>query len=349
MPVTFSLVEVTAGTKPAAFRPPARSPAPWPFRKAARRGRSTGRDARRIRRPRKCRDRWCAACRRRRCRDCSRGPPPWPRPALGRMPTAMTTRSAGKMRPVLQLDAGDSVCAEDGLGIGAGVDVDAARLDGLLEQIAGAGIELALHQGRHQMHDRNLHALEREARRRFEAEQPAADDHGTGRPCRRPHACVSTSSRSRKVTTPLQIGAGNRNDEGLRAGGDDQLVIGDAFRPPPSRRSCAARSMATTGSPERKRDAMLRVPGVIVDDDVLKGLFARQHRRKHDAIVIDARLGAEHRDVQSARGCLAKSSSMARPAAMPLPITTSFVRFGEMICLSHGTPLLGRPDAKVHG
>ena len=56
--------------------------------------------------------------------------------------------------------------------------LDAARLDSALQQMAGGGIELALHQGRHQMHDRDVHALRLEARGGLEPEQAAADDHG---------------------------------------------------------------------------------------------------------------------------------------------------------------------------
>ena len=33
-----------------------------------------------------------------------------------------------------------------------------------------------------------------------------------------------------------------------------------------------------------------------MDDDVFEGFLARQHRRKHDAVIVAVRLGAEHRD-----------------------------------------------------
>ncbi len=44
-------------------------------------------------------------------------------------------------------------------------------------------------------------------------------------------------------------------------------------------------------------DVVSRVPGVVMDDDVVELLFAGQHRRQHDAVVVDARLGAEDRHV----------------------------------------------------
>ena len=42
-----------------------------------------------------------------------------------------------------------------------------------------------------------------------------------------------------------------------------------------------------------KRDAVRLVPGIVVDQDVLIGLFAGEDRREHDAVVIHPRLGAE--------------------------------------------------------
>ena len=46
------------------------------------------------------------------------------------------------------------------------------------EVLAAVRIELALHQRRHQVHDRDVAALHLQATRRLEPEQAAADDHG---------------------------------------------------------------------------------------------------------------------------------------------------------------------------
>ena len=46
-----------------------------------------------------------------------------------------------------------------------------------------------------------------------------------------------------------------------------------------------------------ERDAVVDVPTVSMDDDLIEGLLAGQDRRQHDAIVIDARLGVEDRDL----------------------------------------------------
>ena len=42
---------------------------------------------------------------------------------------------------------------------------------------------------------------------------------------------------------------------------------------------------------------MLHVPAVAMDDDFLERLLARENRRQHDAVVVDARLGVEDRHV----------------------------------------------------
>lgn len=71
----------------------------------------------------------------------------------------------------------DLAVAGDRLGVGLGDDLDAALLHRTLQEIAGGRIELALHQGRHDMQHGDVHALRVEARRRFQTQQAAADDH----------------------------------------------------------------------------------------------------------------------------------------------------------------------------
>jgi hypothetical protein len=79
---------------------------------------------------------------------------------------------------VVELDGLDAARAHDRLGVGPRQHLDAAGLDGALQQMAGGGIELALHQGRHQVHDRDVHALSLQAGGSLEAQKSAADDHG---------------------------------------------------------------------------------------------------------------------------------------------------------------------------
>ena len=102
------------------------------------------------------------------------------RPTFGRMPTAITTSVAGMIVAVGEFDALDLAVADDRLGVGLGDDLDAARLDRLLQQVAGGRIELALHQRRHDVQHGHVHAALLEAGGGFEAEQAAADDDGLG-------------------------------------------------------------------------------------------------------------------------------------------------------------------------
>ena len=107
-----------------------------------------------------------------------------------------------------------------------------------------------------------------------------------------------TSSRSRNVTTPGRSAPGT----GIRIGREPVAITSvsydskktglraHGFRRPVDR---------DDGLALAEIDVVLRVPGVIVDDDIVECLFAGEHRRKHDAVVIDARLRAENRHVVS--------------------------------------------------
>ncbi|KFB70663.1 MAG: hypothetical protein AW09_004256 [Candidatus Accumulibacter phosphatis] len=46
-----------------------------------------------------------------------------------------------------------------------------------------------------------------------------------------------------------------------------------------------------------QRDAVRRIPLVIVEDDVLDRHLAGEHRREQDAVVVRVRLGAENGDL----------------------------------------------------
>ena len=96
---------------------------------------------------------------------------------LGRMPTAMTTRSAGIVLATVEAQPRDTLGAQDGLRLGAHAEFDAALFQRRLEQRAGRRVELPLHQRVEQVHDRHVHALQGQPVRGFEAQQSAADDH----------------------------------------------------------------------------------------------------------------------------------------------------------------------------
>ena len=203
----------------------------------------------------------------------------------------MTTMSAGKLGAVVEPDAGDMGLAQDRMGVRLAAHGDAAILERLLQQVAGRGIELALHQGRHEMENRDLHALGLQARRRLEPEQAAADDDGMpALPGRFEHLVdvveVAVGDHAR------QGRAGDRHHEGHRAGGDEEPVV--------VRRRSVRCGHTLAGAVDlddllaaMKRDAVRLVPGIVVDQDVLIGLFAGEDGREHDAVVVHPRLGAE--------------------------------------------------------
>ena len=132
-------------------------------------------------------------------------------------------------RAVGELDALDLAVADDRLGVGLGDYLDAARLDCLLQQVAGGRIELALHQRRHDVQHGHVHAAFLQAGGGLQAEQAAADDDGL---------CARLGGEQHGVDVveiavgehARQILAGHRNDERHRAGGDDQPVVALASR-----------------------------------------------------------------------------------------------------------------------
>ena len=220
-----------------------------------------------------------------------------------------------------ELDALDLAVADDRLGVGLGDDLDAARLDRLLQQVAGGRIELALHQRRHDVQHGDVHAAFLEAGGGLEAEQAAADDDGLGARLRREQHGVDVVEVA-VGEHARQILAGHRNDERHRAGGDDQLVVG-------LRHAVVGGDglgLAVDGDDLValvERDAVLDVPAVAVDDDFLERLLARQNRRQHDAVVVHARFGVEDGDlVAVGRGF--QQVLQHPPGAMPLPMMTSF-------------------------
>ena len=123
-----------------------------------------------------------------------------------------------------QLHAFGMVGAGDFLGLAVGEEGDAAPVEIALQQLAGRGVELALHQGRHQMHQRHRHAALLQAPGRFQAQQTAADHHG---------ALVGLGRRQHLVDIgdvaegagAGQAQAGNGRRQRLRSGGDQDLVI----------------------------------------------------------------------------------------------------------------------------
>ena len=232
--------------------------------------------------------------------------------ALGRMPAAMTTSVAGMMRPSASSTPSTLRSPRIALVEALVMTLMPRCFERALQQIAGGRIELALHQRRHQMQHGDVHVPRVEPGRRLEAEQAAADDDRLGARLRGEQHRIDVVEIAIGQDA-RQIVARHRQDERHRARGDDQLVVG--------RGDAAIGRHGLRGAVDRddlvalvERDAVLDVPAVAVDDDLLVVLLARQHRRQHDAVVIDARLGVEDRDLVAARAPFRADARACVPA-----------------------------------
>ncbi len=86
----------------------------------------------------------------------------------------------------------------------------------------------------------------------------------------------------------------DRRHEGAAAGGEQQHVVGrDAAVVAGD--GLGRRVHVDDADADAQVDVVLRVPLATVDDDVVGGLLAGEHRRQHDAVVVDVRLVAEDR------------------------------------------------------
>ncbi len=125
-----------------------------------------------------------------------------------------------------ELHAFGALGAGDFLGLAVGEEGDAAPVEVALQELAGRRIELALHQRRHQMHERDRHAALLQAPGRFEAEQPAADHHGALMGARGCQHLVDIGDVAEGADAG-QAKTRNWRRQRARAGGDQQPVIGD--------------------------------------------------------------------------------------------------------------------------
>jgi hypothetical protein len=193
----------------------------------------------------------------------------------------------------------DLAVAIDFGGVGLRQDGLAAPLQLALEQPAGRLVQLALHQRGHQVDDSHLHAPQAQAMRGFEAEQAAADDHRRTTGVRRlqhPAHVIHVAEGD----DAGQVLARNRDDEGIGPGGQQQAII--ALGAARAARDGLLRAIdGDDGIARDQRDAIVRIPVLAVDDDVLEGLLAGQQRGQHDAVVVHPRFRAEDGDAEPVR------------------------------------------------
>ena len=191
------------------------------------------------------------------------------------------------------------VTAEQLLGLRRHQKLHAALDQRLLQHLPGHGVELALHQPFAGMHHGDLHAALHQAVGGLQAQQPPADHHRVlvfGRGINHGLGVGNVAVGEHAV----QVLAGNRQHEGIGARRQDQPVVGhaDGLAIGPRRMHHAPgavdfrhRAAGVQG------DAVVLIPGPVVEHDLLQGLLAGQHGREQDAVVVGVWLGAEHRDV----------------------------------------------------
>ncbi len=203
------------------------------------------------------------------------------------------------------------LCAVQRLGVGLGDNLDAALLEIGAQHRPGGHIELSLHQRLHQMQHGHVHAVALQPIGGLEAEQTAADDDrfaaaGGRRLHRLDVGDVAEADDAR------QVAADDGEDERVGAGGEQQEVVG------PGRAVFAVNDLlGAVDAPDAlagdQLDAVLLVPGAVVDDDVVEILFAGEHRAEHDAVVVAVRLGAEDGDAEAVRRALEDLLDGAHP------------------------------------
>ena len=156
-------------------------------------------------------------------------------------------------------------------------------------------IELALHQPGHQMYDGDIHAAQLQSIGCLQAQQTSADDHRVailfrGLDHRLGIGDVAVSNY------PWQIGSRHRQDKRIGTGSEQQPVIG--------LRGAVFGDHLAPGAVDLhhflaqvQANALRRVPGLVVEHDLLQGHLARKHRREQNAVVIGVRLRAKHGNV----------------------------------------------------
>ncbi len=205
------------------------------------------------------------------------------------------------LAPVLQVHAGHAApaVARQRPGLGLHQKAHAALGQRGLQQGGGGLVQLAVQQAFACMHHGDVHAALHESVGGLQAQQAAADDHGMAvAGGRRDHGLgVGNVAVAQHA---FQLAPGHGQHEGARARGQDQPVVLGAHRLSGRVHGVhhAARPVDCVHAAARMQgDAVLRIPGPVVEDDLVQLLLARQHGRQHDAVVVGVGLGPEYRDL----------------------------------------------------
>jgi hypothetical protein len=172
-------------------------------------------------------------------------------------------------------------------------DADAQILHLAEQVLAAVRIELPLHQRGHQVHDGHVAPLHLQSPRGLEPEQAAADHDRLLALARALEQAARVVERAEDEHAVL-VEPLDRRHEGAAAGGEQQHVV---------RRDAAVVAghvlrvavHVHDADAEAQVDVVFLIPVEPVDDDVVGRLLAGEHRREHDAVVVDVGLVAEDR------------------------------------------------------
>ena len=172
----------------------------------------------------------------------------------------------GNIAPVDQAHALDAAVAVNLLGLAVGEEGDAARIEVPAQKLAGRRVKLAIHQGRHQMDQRDRHAAALQPPGGFQAEQPAADHHGAALPGRGLDHGLHILNAA-EGADPGKIESGDRRGDRFRAGGEEKLVVSDRL-PRAGDEDFLSGIQRDRRVIDDQLDAVLFVPGARMGDDV---------------------------------------------------------------------------------
>ena len=182
-----------------------------------------------------------------------------------------------------------------GIGLFAQAKMQAACFKSILQQLAADRVELAIQQPFADMHHGHMHAAQHQAIGCLQPQQSAADDHRVfmgfgGIDHRLGIGNIAVADHT------VQGVAGDRQDKGRRAGGNQQTVVlgfGTVFGDNPAPGPVDLHHLAV----EQQLDVVVQVPVQIVEHYLLEGLFPGQNGREQDTVVVGVRFGAEDRNL----------------------------------------------------
>src|SRR6185369_14436333 len=201
----------------------------------------------------------------------------------------------GEFLAVGKAHAGHAILTKDRLRLRGHLEHHAALFERFAQQSASDLIELTLHQRVEQMHDGDVHAALHQAVGGFEAEQAAADHDGVLVARRSLNHALDVLNVA-KADDAGKVLARQRQHDRVRTGGDQQAVV----RHP---RAVSGNDFAGTPIDHldhfalAQRDAVILVPLLRVEHDVVDGLLTSEHGRQQNSVVVAVWFGTEDGDV----------------------------------------------------